>query len=273
MGTVVPYLPRAVGPRMAHALLRAPIPPECPLPESRLLDRGLSFLLRGMDARLWQSGAWDPLYRDWKDGRSFNGLLKGVLHYTGPAILIIRAAGGLGLLGAMSNHWEEGGGKYGGNAECILFALQPTMQVYRPTGRSQNFVYLNSRNKHAPRGLGFGGQAGCCRLWIDASFDECQVLASEATFTSGPLLPTSEYQMSFKISQIEIWGAGGDVARAAQAEQRGRDDNVRNQARKVDRSQLIETEFDREMFFGNTFKASEGCREESDVTQRRSEDS
>ena len=36
-------------------------------------------LLRGCSARLWESEEWQPLYRDWCDGRSFNALLKASL--------------------------------------------------------------------------------------------------------------------------------------------------------------------------------------------------
>lgn len=269
---VVPCLPGGVGQRFAQALLGTP-PISDPLPlDSRVLDRGLAFLLRGTCAHLWHSGAWLPLYRDWRDGRSFNGLLKGSLHYDGPAVVAIRTTGGGEVLGAVSDCWTEGAGRFGGSSICMLFALRPTMRVFPSTERSDRYGYLNSRNKHAPRGLGFGGQVGSFRLWIDADFQECKVLLGDATYKNGPLLPGSEYETAFKISAIEVWGCGGDSAQEAQETQRGRSEAVRNQARQVDRSKLLENEFDKEMFFGNTFAATADVREETGVVNAHNAD-
>merc|ERR1711924_48535 len=197
----IPSLTSGIGSLLRQALLDIPHISEPALPESRILDAGLAFVLRGFSDYLWESDMWDPLYRDWCDGRSFNGLLKGVLHYEGIGLLLVSGAGGE-VLGAVSNSWEDGNGNYGGGSECCLFALLPELKGLRSTGRSQNFAYLNSRNKHAPRGLGFGGQVGCFRLGVDADFEECQVLESEATYQSGRLLPGSAFQVGFKIRYI-----------------------------------------------------------------------
>jgi len=261
----LPQLPRAVGPRFATALLGAPlVPDQRLLAESRILGKGLSLLLRASDARLWASGDWEPLYRDWADGRSFNALLKGTLHYGGPALLLVRTTQGE-VFGALSTCWDDGNGKFGGSSECFLFALTPALCVARSDSRSGNHVYLNARNKHAPRGLGFGGQLNFFRLWLDADFEESYVLQSDATFGSGLLIPGDGLQTRFQASLIEVWACGGEEAREAQVEQRRRTEGVRDAARKVDRAKLLENEFDKEMFLQNTFKASEGLEKGSDT--------
>lgn len=218
-----PCLPNGVGPRMAQALLEATAPPDCPWPQSHILDRGFAFLLRGVSKALWASGAWELLYSSRRDGHSFAGLLAGVLRYPGLAVLLLRAGGSGEVLGAVSDCWEEGNGAYGGSSECLLFTLWPTLQAFRSTGRSKNYVYMNSRNKSAPRGLGFGGQVGCCRLWISSDLEDIQVLQTDATYAAGPLLAGGERRGGCPASDIEVWGLGGAAARAAQCRQRSKD--------------------------------------------------
>jgi len=204
----VPFLPCGVGPRLAQALIDAQPPSDCRKLDSRILDRGLAFLLRGMSSTLWHSNAWELLYADWCDGRSFGSFLRGVRNHKGLAIILVRGLGGSGIIGAVCDWWEEGNGAFGGSSESFLFALWPTLRVFRPTGRGKNYAYLNSRNKKAPRGVGFGGQQGCCRLWIDSNFDECQVLESDSTYALGPLISSPECRAGFTVSHIEVWSVG-----------------------------------------------------------------
>eukprot|EP00927_Polykrikos_kofoidii_P057243 TRINITY_DN51363_c0_g1_i1.p1 TRINITY_DN51363_c0_g1~~TRINITY_DN51363_c0_g1_i1.p1 ORF type:complete len:499 (-),score=68.62 TRINITY_DN51363_c0_g1_i1:22-1317(-) len=265
---IVGSFPRAIGLRLANALLKAPSFHDMCAIDSRVLDAGTAFILRGLTPLLWESPNWVPIFRDSIDGRSFNSLLKGALHYEGPALLVVMSASG-DVFGALSFSWVDGFGKFGGTSECFLFALSPSLHVFRTDCRSGNFSYLNAKNKHAPRGIGFGGQEGFCRLWLDADFEDCYVLQSDATYQDGPLLPSESYRTEFQMAHVEVWGCGGEEALAAQATQRERDQNVRDRARKVDRAKLLENDFDKEMFFGNTFKASEGAREETGVVENR----
>jgi len=169
------------------------------------------------------------------------------------------------VFGALSTVWADGNGRYLGSAECFLFSLAPMPSVFRSSSRSGNYVYLNARNKFEPQGLGFGGQPKFFRLWIDASFEECYALESDATYAGGPLLPAEGLQTPFSIAYLEVWGCGGDEALEAQNQQRDRDQNQRDKARKVDTAKLLENDFDREMFLGNTFKGSAESREVVDM--------
>jgi len=220
LGSTVPHLPQRVGSRLAQALLEAPQMPDIPLPMSRILSRGLAYLLRGAGDALWNSSTWDLLYADWRDGRAFGSLLRCVLHYRSQAVLVVRTVVAGEVFGALADCWEEGNGTFGGSAECLLLSLLPVMQVYRPTGKSKNFVYLNSRSKRAPRGLGFGGQVGSFRLWLGADMEECQALGTDVAFDAGPLTAPGREGRALEISQIEVWGLGGEAARAAQRTRR-----------------------------------------------------
>lgn len=200
------------------------------------------------------------MYRDWCDGLSFNALIKGAAFYEGPALVLIRTPDS--VLGALSTSWVEGNGKFGGSMESFLFALQPAFVQCKSSSRTGNYVYFNSRNKHYPRGLGFGGQLGFCRLWLDADFEDCYVLESDATYGPGRLLPTQGgLQTRFDVVNVEVWGCGGLEAAKAQAAQRERLESAREQARKVDKARLCDNEFDKEMFLANTFSATAESRE------------
>jgi len=256
----LPCLPRSVTQRVYEVLLGGPVRIS-PVIESRAVDRNMVLLLRGMSDVLWEADEWQPLFRDWIDGRSFSELVKGVAHYSGTAVLVVRATTGE-VLGAVSSSWEEGSGKYSGHSTTFLFSLQPSLSVHRATSRSSNYVYFNSRNKFAPRGLGYGGQLDFWRLWIGSDFEECLVTESDATFGSGALVPSGEFQTKLKIDTLEVWGCGGVEARTGQSEQRHRDEVARGNARKVDRAQMMENEFDNEMFFGKMMNHREVLRED-----------
>eukprot|EP00435_Cladocopium_sp_Y103_P018789 s380_g4.t1 len=185
----------------------------------------------------------------------------GTLFYEAPAVVLLQTQQGH-VLGGLSTVWTDNNGKYAGSTECWLFALQPAFTVCKSTSTSGNYAYLNSRNKYAPRGLGFGGQEGFFRLWIDADFEECYVLESDATYSPGLLHPSSgSLQIPFQLAAIEVWGCGGLEAAKVQKAHRERVEGVREQARKVDKARLCDNEFDKEMFLGNTFSATADCRE------------
>lgn len=256
----LPMLPNAVGFCLSQSLLGEALP-AIPEINSRILEASTHLLLRSCTARLWESDEWMPLYRDWCDGRSFNALLKGTLFYEAPAVVLLQTQQGH-VLGGLSTVWTDNNGKYAGSTECWLFALQPAFTVCKSTSSSGNYAYLNSRNKYAPRGLGFGGQEGFFRLWIDADFEECYVLESDATYAPGLLHPSSgSLQIPFQLAAIEVWGCGGLEAAKLQKAHRERVEGVREQARKVDKARLCDNEFDKEMFLGNTFSATADCRE------------
>lgn len=256
---LVPYLPQAAAHCLSAALLGRAAAAAPPPLDSKILDRGHLLALRGMTAQM-ATERWHPLFRDWKDGRSFREMLKCVLHYAGLAVVVLQAETGE-IFGGVSNCWEDMAGKFGGTGECLLFALEPALRVLRPQGRSESYAYINARNEYAPRGLGFGGRVESFRLWLDSDLNSCTVLAGDATYGFSKLLPSSEYQVELKISRIEVWGIAGRDAMEAQDRQRGIKEGLREKARVVDRARMCETDFDKEMLFGNTFAAAADARD------------
>nr|CEL64477.1 TPA: TLD domain-containing protein, putative [Neospora caninum Liverpool] len=132
---------------------------------------------------------WQRLYSSWKQGASFNRICSSVFFYDAPTVLVIKTKHGP-VLGAMiSSEWKDAGHVYIGDSNCFLFSLEPQFQVIRPSGLGRNFVYINVKNQFYPRGIGFGGQPGCFRLWLDDEFQNCYCTKSDATYGPGVLLP------------------------------------------------------------------------------------
>ena len=116
------------------------------------------------------------------DGQSFATFMKNVQHYKGWAVLIIRGSNGE-VLGAVSDCWEDSGGRFAGSSECFLFSLLPAIQVCRPREDGcRNYAYLNAKIKQKPLGLGFGGQIGTFRLWVDSDLSHCKVMQCDPTY-------------------------------------------------------------------------------------------
>jgi hypothetical protein len=174
------------------------------------------------------------------------------LGYSGPTLLIIRAAGNNGVFGAFTaSQWKEQKDFYG-NTDCFLYQMAPVTAVYRPTGSARNFMYCNpsARSKgydQQAHGIGFGGTVDEPRFFIEESFDHCVAGNRDLTFENGSLLPKTESggnRKDFEIDALEVWGVGGDdvvqQALGARAEARNIKDESIQRARKVDKAAFLD---------------------------------
>ena len=198
-------------------------------------------------------GSWHRLYTSDSDGLSFNRLFSCLLGYGGPTLLIVREAEGGGVFGAFTaTAWKESKDFYG-NSDCFLFQASPSVGVYRPRGRGSNFMYCNSVSRSRgydglAHGIGFGGTDALPRLFVAETFDGCVASSADLTFEPGPLLPPAREgggsRKYFSISDLEVWGVGGDEAVAsgldARKAQRAILDANIQKARKVDKAQFLD---------------------------------
>jgi hypothetical protein len=197
-------------------------------------------------------GSYYRLYTSAADGLSFNRLQNALLGYSGPTLLIIRAAGNNGVFGAFTaSQWKEQKDFYG-NTDCFLYQMAPTTAVYRPTGSARNFMYCNpsARSKgydQQAHGIGFGGTVDEPRFFIEESFDHCVAGNRDLTFENGSLLPKTESggnRKDFEIDALEVWGVGGDdvvqQALGARAAARNVKDESIQRARKVDKAAFLD---------------------------------
>jgi hypothetical protein len=197
-------------------------------------------------------GSYYRLYTSAADGLSFNRLQNSLLGYSGPTLLIIRAAGNNGVFGAFTaSQWKEQKDFYG-NTDCFLYQMAPTTAVYRPTGSARNFMYCNpsARSKgydQQAHGIGFGGTVDEPRFFIEESFDHCVAGNRDLTFENGSLLPktaSGAVRKDFEIDALEVWGVGGDdvvqQALGARAAARNVKDESIQRARKVDKAAFLD---------------------------------
>ena len=97
------------------------------------------------------------------------------------------------------------------------------------------------------------------RLYLDEDLTECVARGRDDAFEAGHLLGPGDnddvqQQRGFDVSVVEMWGAGGDSARAALGKANRAAESLRAKAGRVDRAKMAETSFDREHLFGEAFK-------------------
>lgn len=131
---------------------------------------------------------WTCLYASWKHGTSFSRLCANCFFYSAPMVLVVKTEEGQVLGAVISSELKEGGHNFFGDANTYLFSLEPQLNLLRSSGLGRNYVYLNTKNKFHPIGLGFGGQVGAFRFWIGDEMKECYITKSDCTFSSGRML-------------------------------------------------------------------------------------
>jgi hypothetical protein len=162
------------------------------------------------------NGKMHRLYSANQDGRSFNRLEWSLLGYSGPSLILIKTDQDAVLGAFAALPWKDAI-HFQGDSACFLFQLSPTLHLFLPTGRDENFVYCHSESfdgtlpdGHA-HGLGFGGTIEHPRLFIPESLEECSAAFFDGTFQQGELLPADSFE-KFQINELEVWGVGGDEA-------------------------------------------------------------
>jgi hypothetical protein len=133
----------------------------------------------------------------------------------------------------------------------MLLQLEPQVNMYRakPAGPG-NFQYVNLKGYSLPHGLGMGGTLDSFRFFLSESLECSNNMARSAclTFEPGELCPSSDRR--FEVDCLEVWGIGGDAtvtdALEARSAQRTITQETLQRARKVDKAQFANNEFDRE---------------------------
>lgn len=149
------------------------------------------------------------------------------------------------LVGALLSEGFMNKNCYYGGRECCLFALDPVMQPFRPSGIGSNFVYSHSHvatstsylQQKGPEGIAFGGDIGKERLFLDEDFLHLNIRhhALDKTYEAGNFLPNQGYAtVKGKVLDVEVWGLGGAATREKQAKFQNRKNLFAEQNRKVD---------------------------------------
>lgn len=199
-----------------------------------------------------------------RHGASYRALSASIRHYPGELLVLIqdvtwRTFGFFVNRSTWTETVSEGRAFDELARDTVLFQLSPDLRVRRVNQRgSSNCVYFNVGNSNHVQGIGLGGKEPSFRFCIDGSdIASIRSMGVDATFQSGQVLacdPAEEALVKTRAQNIEIYGFGGETAIAEQQARKAAEEDVRTDRRKVDRMKLVQNEFNREMFFGKTFK-------------------
>jgi len=197
------------------------------------------------------------LFSSQTGGMSYRALVPALKYYAGGLIFLFQSLSGE-LFGCYADRseWVDTQGYDETAKDSFLFQLSPAIRIRKPNRvGSRNFVYMNTMpSSTRPFGIGFGGREGSFRVWIDGSdLTKIMCMESDATFEGGNITSESEEGI-VGVRNFELWGVGGIEATLIQAKHRESEDSNRQDRRRVDKTRLVENQFDREVLFANTFK-------------------
>ena len=183
------------------------------------------------------STAWDLIYDTDRDGRGVKSLSEAVHGYAASSLLLIETSDD-SIFGAyIPKPWPRYEKKYFGDDRCFLVSVQPNLSVFSSLGMSENYIRFpdKERRNESVLGIGFGGQQGHERLWIDGGDDFTKGRKMEmcSTYLRGSFGPTED---EFHIKRLQIWGFGSSEALVLQQEVRDREDKFIERSKKVDPS-------------------------------------
>lgn len=199
----------------------------------------------GMDKNL--------LYRSSTHGRGLNRFWSHVEGYKGPLLILIAASSGNAregsstdrkwVIGALTSQGLENKDIFYGASGC-LYSISPVFHAFPPSGKEKNFVYSHLHptgrvyQAHPkPVGVAFGGTPGNERIFIEEDFSKVTIRhhAIDKTYRSGSLFPDQGFlAVEAVISEVEVWGLGGEVAKEVQSSYKRREELFNEQRRKVD---------------------------------------
>eukprot|EP00039_Didymoeca_costata_P015800 m.273679 g.273679 ORF g.273679 m.273679 type:complete len:450 (-) comp16282_c7_seq1:145-1494(-) len=153
---------------------------------------------------------WTRIFHSKLHGGSFSAVRREILE-AGSTLMIIRDKGGAIFGGYAHENWKQNPDFYGSD-KCFLFSIHPRMEVYRPSGLNENFLYFNFGMETLPNGLGMGGQLEYFGFFISSNLESagihlegiCRADPLSTTYNS-PVLST---ETSFQVEEMEVWRIG-----------------------------------------------------------------
>ncbi|KAL6522050.1 hypothetical protein OROMI_031927 [Orobanche minor] len=188
------------------------------------------------------------IYRSSVHGKGLNRFWSNVEGYNGPLLVLIAACEDKSstrrwIIGALTDQGFENRDLFYGTSGS-LYALNPVFHALSSTGREKNYVYSHLHptgrvyDAHPkPVGVGFGGNIGNERIFMDEDFSRITVRhhAVDKTYQHGPLLPNQGFlPVEASVLEVEVWGLGGRNALKIQASYKKREQLFTMQRRKID---------------------------------------
>lgn len=167
--------------------------------KSQLLDSFSAYILSRHFSSV-KSPDWTLIYSSKSSGKSWTIFLD-ALKPLRKSLIIIGDVNG-NIFGCYANSQFKIGPNFTGDSHTFLFSIAPDLRVYLSSGINKNYIYLNSKQKTLPNGLGFGGQLDYFGLFISSSFESGSSKANPLNTTfSSPRLSKSE---DFLIDCVEV---------------------------------------------------------------------
>ncbi|CAN1824383.1 hypothetical protein LINPERHAP1_LOCUS30753 [Linum perenne] len=193
------------------------------------------------------------LYRSSVHGKGMNRFWSNVEGYHGPLLILVSATSGDSheessvakkwVIGALTQQGLENKDQFYGTS-ATLYSIFPVFHAFPSSGKEKNFVYSHLHPagraydpNPKPVGLAFGGSMGNERIFLDEDFAKITVRhhVVDKTYQHGSLFPNQGYlPVEASVSEVEVWGLGGETARSAQTSYKKREELFTEQRRKVD---------------------------------------
>jgi len=270
----LPYINKMIKIYFSGKFIEPAIPLRLPVleEESHILNKELLGVFYLSNSFFHNLPKLQLLYSTAKSGTSFNRLAYSLRGYEAPTLILVKHVEAADELRGKERKSHVFGGfaragwndelKYNGDSENYIFSLIPhfkSFYAYRGQGGT-NYTYMNTKRIQGSKykvGLGFGGDSyKNYRLWLDEELESgSYVSPDDLTYEKGFLIDPSITK--FNIEHVEIWGLGDQNTLRGQQEWRQREMELIESQRKVDKKAFLQSGFDKEIFFGNTFKTSE----------------
>jgi len=270
----LPYINKMVKLYFSGKFVQPGIPLHLPAleEESQILNKELLGVFYLSNSFFHNLPKLQLVYSSAKSGTSFNRLALSLRGYEAPTLILVKHVevadeargkertshvfGGFARTG-----WNDEL-KYNGDSESYIFSLIPNFKsfyAYKGQGGT-NYTYMNTKRIQGSKykvGLGFGGDSfKNYRLWLDEELESGSYASpDDLTYDKGFLIDPSITK--FNIEHVEIWGLGDQNTLRGQQEYRQREMELIESQRKVDKKAFLQSGFDKEIFFGNTFKTHE----------------
>ncbi|GFQ07189.1 hypothetical protein PHJA_002863000 [Phtheirospermum japonicum] len=188
------------------------------------------------------------LYRSSVHGKGLNRFWSNVEGYNGPLLVLIAACEDKSntkrwIIGALTGQGFENKELFYGTSGS-LYALSPVFHALLSSGRDNNYVYSHLHasgrvyDPHPkPVGVGFGGNIGNERIFMDEDFARVTVRhhAVDKTYQHDALFPNQGFvPVAASVLEVEAWGLGGQSALKIQDSYKKREQLFTDQRRKVD---------------------------------------
>jgi hypothetical protein len=204
------------------------------------------------------------LFDSKKDGTSIASCINSFMGFSNPIVLFLhhweKEENKEYILGAfISGKVRESAENFSGDENSFIFSLLPKLEIYKFQDHPDKVAFFLSKDippyvKSPGIGLGEWNKDAQehFRLWLDAKdTHKSYLLKFDHVFEDGS--PFLETQKFLNIMSIEVFGFGTEDNLNELRKKLGKDKIFYEKMKRVDKKQLSDSDFDKDVFFSETF--------------------